>query len=78
LSGGERLKACLAQAFLCPIQPELILLDEPTNNLDLKSIDLLETALKQFQGAMVVISHDDRFIKNLGLDQRLLLENSNG
>lgn len=66
LSGGELLKASLAAVFLRPQPPELLLLDEPTNNLDLNSLALLETALKRFQGAILVVSHDRRFLEGLG------------
>jgi ATPase subunit of ABC transporter with duplicated ATPase domains len=73
LSGGERLKAALAQMFLGEAIPELIVLDEPTNNLDLMSIRLLEQALKGFKGAVVVISHDERFVEALGVGHELIL-----
>jgi ATPase subunit of ABC transporter with duplicated ATPase domains len=70
LSGGELMRACLAQIFLGEAIPELILLDEPTNNLDLQSLELLEAALRNFRGALLIVSHDEAFIKNLKVTDR--------
>ena len=71
LSGGEMMRACLAQIFLGAKIPELIVLDEPTNNLDLQSLELLERTLRDFRGALVIVSHDDAFVKNLKITDRL-------
>lgn len=76
LSGGEYLKAALAKAFLGPTIPDLIVLDEPTNNLDLGSIELLETALRRFQGGLLVVSHDADFAGNIGITHELILGES--
>ncbi len=62
-SGGEKRKAALIKAILpCP---DLLLFDEPTNHLDITSIEWLENKLKTFNGAIIVISHDKAFLKNL-------------
>jgi ABC transport system ATP-binding/permease protein len=63
LSGGEARRAALARA-LAP-QPDILLLDEPTNHLDLPAIEWLEKELKSMRSAMVLISHDRRFLENL-------------
>lgn len=63
LSGGEARRAALAQV-LAP-QPDILLLDEPTNHLDLPVIEWLEGELKGLRSAMVLISHDRRFLESL-------------
>jgi ATP-binding cassette subfamily F protein uup len=63
LSGGEARRAALAQA-LAP-SPDILLLDEPTNHLDLPAIEWLEEELKAMRGALVLISHDRRFLDSL-------------
>jgi len=71
LSGGERLRATLACLLLAEPAPQLLLLDEPTNNLDLPSIQHLVEALRSYGGALVVVSHDERFLDDLGLTRRI-------
>jgi ATPase subunit of ABC transporter with duplicated ATPase domains len=73
LSGGERLRAGLACAFARPLQPFLLLLDEPTNHLDLDSIEELEGALRGFDGALVVISHDEAFLRAIGIEREIVI-----
>ncbi len=63
LSGGEARRAALARV-LAP-EPDILLLDEPTNHLDLALIETLEAMLKGLRSAMVIISHDRRFLQNL-------------
>lgn len=63
MSGGERRRVALAHV-MAP-QPDILLLDEPTNHLDLPAIEWLETSLRQINSALVVVSHDRRFLKNL-------------
>ena len=74
LSGGELLKATLATVLGDANQPDLIILDEPTNNLDVKSMGILEDALNQYSGAILVISHDETFVKNLHIDRTEIIE----
>ncbi|MFE1380122.1 ABC-F family ATP-binding cassette domain-containing protein [Streptomyces sp. NPDC058740] len=73
LSGGERLRATLACVLYADPAPHLLLLDEPTNNLDLVSTGQLESALNAYRGAFVVISHDERFLREIGVERRLRL-----
>jgi ATPase subunit of ABC transporter with duplicated ATPase domains len=73
LSGGERLRATLACVLYAEPAPQLLLLDEPTNNLDLVSVGQLEAALNAYEGALVVVSHDERFLAEVGVQRRLRL-----
>ncbi|MFD9686650.1 ABC-F family ATP-binding cassette domain-containing protein [Kitasatospora sp. NPDC059088] len=73
LSGGERLRATLACVLCAEPAPQLLLLDEPTNNLDLVSVGQLEGALNSYQGAFLVVSHDERFLAGIGVDRWLRL-----
>lgn len=73
LSGGERIKAALALLLYGGELPELLLLDEPSNHLDLSSLQALEAMLGQYQGALVVVSHDQTFLDRLQLTDTLLL-----
>jgi len=73
LSGGERLRAGMACVFARPQPPLLLLLDEPTNHLDLASIEELEGALKGFDGALIVVSHDQTFLQAIGIEREIAL-----
>lgn len=71
LSGGERLRASLAKILIADPVPQLLILDEPTNNLDLVNLEFLAGALEKFQGALLVISHDQRFLEDIGVEEEL-------
>jgi ATPase subunit of ABC transporter with duplicated ATPase domains len=73
LSGGERLKAALACVVYAEHPAGLLLLDEPTNHLDLRSLDALEQMLRQYRGALVLVSHDRVFLDRMALDGRIEL-----
>ncbi|MGO0604876.1 ATP-binding cassette domain-containing protein [Brevibacterium linens] len=68
LSGGERFRVALASGLLQDPAPQLLILDEPGNNLDLSSLEALVTALEGFGGAMVIVTHDDRLAAELSVD----------
>lgn len=74
LSGGERFRVSLARLLFADPPAQLLILDEPTNNLDIASVDQLVDALADYRGALLVISHDYRFLRRLGIDTVLELE----
>jgi ATPase subunit of ABC transporter with duplicated ATPase domains len=74
LSGGERFRAALAALLLAEPAPQLLMLDEPTNNLDMSSVRSLTAALESYQGALIVASHDAPFLDSIGVTRRLLLD----
>lgn len=74
LSGGERSRVALAQLLLADPPPELIVLDEPTNDLDLDSVVQLVGAVAAYRGAVLVVSHDRAFLEPLRLDATLMLD----
>lgn len=71
LSGGERMKAALACALYADPPPQLLLLDEPGNHLDLQSLEALEAVLREYAGTLVVVSHDEAFLAAIGMTHRL-------
>ncbi|HHA1258167.1 TPA: ABC-F family ATP-binding cassette domain-containing protein [Enterobacter asburiae] len=74
LSGGERLKAALACVLWRAEAAQLLLLDEPTNHLDLASVQAIEAALASFPGALLVVSHDEAFLRGLTLTHEWVWE----
>ena len=64
LSGGETRRVSLARALYT--KPDILLLDEPTNHMDLPTIEWMESVLHQHRGALLVVSHDRAFLRNLG------------
>ncbi|MBB4890536.1 ATPase subunit of ABC transporter with duplicated ATPase domains [Streptomyces netropsis] len=74
LSGGERFRATLAALMLAEPAPQLLMLDEPTNNLDLASVRQLTTALASYEGALIVASHDIRFLQSIAVTRWLRLD----
>jgi ATPase subunit of ABC transporter with duplicated ATPase domains len=74
LSGGQRLRASLACVLGGERTPSLLVLDEPTNHLDLDAIEALESALREYDGALVVVSHDSAFLEAIGVDREVGLE----
>jgi ATPase subunit of ABC transporter with duplicated ATPase domains len=71
LSGGERLRAGLACTLAGARPPWLLILDEPTNHLDIETLELLEEALRAYDGALLVVSHDGSFRERVGFDRTL-------
>ena len=63
LSGGERTRLAMIKLLLSPVN--LLILDEPTNHLDLRTKDILKSALNDFDGTLIVVSHDRDFLTGL-------------
>ena len=74
LSGGERFRASLAMTMLATPAPQLLVLDEPTNNLDASSVRQLVGALSSYEGALMVASHDLPFLEAIGITRWLFLD----
>ncbi len=73
LSGGERLRAALACVLMSADPPKLLILDEPTNHLDLDSVQAVESALAGYDGALLIASHDEDFLRAVGVERRIAL-----
>lgn len=73
LSGGERFRVSLARLLLADPPSQLLILDEPTNNLDIATVDQLVEALSEYRGALLVISHDFTFLEQIGVKSILEL-----
>ncbi|WP_414474569.1 ABC-F family ATP-binding cassette domain-containing protein [Microvirga sp. M2] len=71
LSGGQMLRAGLACVLGGPRPPSLLILDEPTNHLDIDSIEAVEAGLRGYDGALLIVSHDERFLEAIGVTRRL-------
>ena len=73
LSGGQLLRAGLACVLGSARPPALLVLDEPTNHLDIDSIEAVEAGLRAYDGALLVVSHDESFLAAIGITRRLVL-----
>lgn len=71
LSGGEQARLLIAKLFLSPA--DVLILDEPTNDLDIDTIEIIEDTLREFEGLVILVSHDRKFMESL-CDQYLILE----
>lgn len=74
LSGGERLRLLLCGLSISNKAPDMIILDEPTNNLDLQNVEILTHSIKDYHGTLLVISHDEVFLGELGMSGEVLLQ----
>ena len=71
LSGGQRTRAGLADLLFA--EPDWLSLDEPTNHLDIDSIEAVEAGLRAYDGALLVVSHDEAFLDAIGITRRINL-----
>ncbi len=75
LSGGEKMRLYLCCLMISNQTPDLIILDEPTNNLDISSLQILTQTIKAYKGSLLVISHDRYFVDEIGVTGEYMLEN---
>jgi ATPase subunit of ABC transporter with duplicated ATPase domains len=73
LSGGQLLRAGLACVLGGSAPPPFLILDEPTNHLDIDSIEAVEAGLRAYDGALLVVSHDETFLEAIGISRRLMM-----
>jgi len=78
LSGGQLLRAGLACVLGGTTPPELLILDEPTNHLDIDSIAAVEAGLRAYDGALLVVSHDEIFLEGIRISRRLEMSSPTG
>lgn len=71
LSGGERMRLMLCCLTIASEAPDMIILDEPTNNLDLQNIEILTAAINEYQGTLLVISHDAYFLTQINIEKEI-------
>lgn len=74
LSGGERMRLMLCCLTMSSSPPDVIVLDEPTNNIDIQNIDIIVSAINDYKGTLVVVSHDSDFVERINIDRELRLE----
>ncbi|HQN09768.1 MAG TPA: ABC transporter ATP-binding protein, partial [Thermoanaerobaculia bacterium] len=73
LSGGERIRAGLAALLAAEQTPELLLLDEPSNHLDLAGLEAVAAALRAYRGALILVTHDEEFARDVEVERELTL-----
>lgn len=73
LSGGEHMRLVLCCLTIGETAPDIIILDEPTNNLDLQNLEILAAALNDYEGTLLVVSHDEYFLKEIGVEKEIVL-----
>ncbi|MDR0732534.1 MAG: ATP-binding cassette domain-containing protein [Dysgonamonadaceae bacterium] len=70
LSGGEKMRLALCCLTVANRSPDMLVLDEPTNNLDIRNIEILTTAVNAYEGTLIVVSHDPCFLKQILAEQK--------
>ncbi|WP_031527846.1 ABC-F family ATP-binding cassette domain-containing protein [Dyadobacter crusticola] len=73
LSGGEKMRLMLCSVSIISQSPDMIVLDEPTNNLDLQNLEILTAAMNEYQGTILVISHDEIFLEQIKIERVIQL-----
>ncbi len=73
LSGGERMRLLLCCLTINSESPDIIIFDEPTNNLDIQNVEILTTAINEYQGTLIVVSHDETFLEEINIERTIKL-----
>lgn len=74
LSGGEKMRLSFCCLMIADNTPDMFILDEPTNNLDIESIEIITATIRNYAGTVIAISHDREFLKDTGIEREILLE----
>ena len=74
LSGGEKMRLMLCCLTIHSESPDIIILDEPTNNLDIQNIEIVTAAINEYQGTLIVVSHDVAFLEQINVEKNIVLE----
>jgi ATPase subunit of ABC transporter with duplicated ATPase domains len=78
LSGGEKMRLILCALTIADQAPDIMVLDEPTNNLDIQNIETLTASVNAYQGTLLVVSHDEYFLKEINIDQAITVLKASG
>ncbi|SFH12768.1 ABC-F family ATP-binding cassette domain-containing protein [Pedobacter insulae] len=73
LSGGEKMRLMLCCLTIAMQKPEMIILDEPTNNLDIQNLEILKSAILAYEGVLLVVSHDEYFLRQINIERSITL-----
>ena len=73
LSGGEKMRLMLCCLTVRNQAPDMIILDEPTNNLDIQNIEILTAAINDYNGTLIVVSHDAYFLEEVRVERSIEL-----
>ncbi|RZL36406.1 MAG: ABC-F family ATP-binding cassette domain-containing protein [Pedobacter sp.] len=73
LSGGERMRLSLCCLTINRKAPDVIIFDEPTNNLDIQNVEILTSAINDYQGTIIVVSHDETFLEQIHIERKIEL-----
>jgi ATPase subunit of ABC transporter with duplicated ATPase domains len=73
LSGGERMRLLLCCLTINSQSPDIIILDEPTNNLDIQNVEILTMAINEYKGTLIVVSHDETFLEQINVERTIEL-----
>jgi len=73
LSGGEKMRLMLCALSIGNQAPDIMILDEPTNNLDMQNVGILTASVNEYEGTLIVVSHDEYFLKQINLDRSIAI-----